>query len=122
MNAPPTIYTCYILPDGGWERLNLLDGQHPRDDYRELLELSIIVLGGEPKRGVFIARPGALHCARWMAKIIYAIKVFLFRNQGTFKLTRNKLSKIKWFVELSVSTYVAPWYKAPNPTAAPRKT
>ena len=26
---------------------NLLDGQHPRDDYRELLELSIIVLGGE---------------------------------------------------------------------------
>ena len=97
----------------------LLDGQHPRDDYRELLELSIIVLGGQPKRGILIARPGALHRARWMAKIIYAIKVFLFRNQDKFKLTRNELSKIKRFVEFSVSTYVAPWYKAPNPTAAP---
>ena len=97
----------------------LLDGQHPRDDYRELLELSIIVLGGQPKRGIRITRPGALHRARWMAKIIYAVKVFLFRDQDKFQLTQAELSRIKRFVEFSVSTYVAPWYKAPCPTSAP---
>ena len=97
----------------------LLETQHPRDDYRELLELSIIILGGQPKRGIRIARPGALHRARWMAKIIYAVKVFLFRDQDKLQLSQAELSRIKRFVEFSISTYVAPWYKAPCPTSAP---
>lgn len=97
----------------------LLDRQHPRDDYRELLELSVIVLGGQPKRGIHIARPGALHRARWMAKIIYAVKLFLFREQDKFKLTRAELSRVKRFVEFSVSIYVAPWYRTPCSTSAP---
>ena len=53
-----------------------------------------------------------------MATIIYAVKVFMFRDQDKFQLTRAVLSSIKRFVEFSVSTHVAPWYKAPCPTSA----
>jgi hypothetical protein len=40
------------------------------DDYRELLEITIIFLGGTPLCGAFIMAPGGLHKARWMAKAI----------------------------------------------------
>jgi hypothetical protein len=59
------------------EFARLVNGEHPRDDHRELLELSIIVLGGEPKRGIAFARPGP--CTPPAA--IYAVKVYLFRYQ-----------------------------------------
>lgn len=58
-----------------------LEKYQPRDDYRELLELSIIFLGGTPGRGIRFRYPGAIHRARWMARAIYSIKMWLFRNQ-----------------------------------------
>ena len=33
----------------------------PRDDYREVFELAILLLSAEPQRGVHIIKPGALH-------------------------------------------------------------
>ena len=53
----------------------------PRDDYHELLELTIIFLGATPPRGIKFQCPGALHRARWMARAIYSIKMWLFRSQ-----------------------------------------
>ncbi|KAK0050926.1 hypothetical protein Bpfe_019652 [Biomphalaria pfeifferi] len=50
----------------------------PRDDYEELLELTIIFLGGSPPKGIRFKAPGALHHARWMAKIIYGLKIWIF--------------------------------------------
>jgi hypothetical protein len=35
-----------------------------REDYRELLELTIIFLGGTPHRGISFCIPGASHHAR----------------------------------------------------------
>ena len=35
----------------------------PRDDYKELLELVILFLGGVPERGIHFHKPGALHRA-----------------------------------------------------------
>ncbi len=49
-----------------------------RDDYRELLELTMIFLGGIPKNGISFHIPGAVSHARWMSKAIYAFKIFLF--------------------------------------------
>jgi hypothetical protein len=37
-----------------------------REDHRELLELTIIFLGGTPHRGILFRIPGASHHARWM--------------------------------------------------------
>ena len=50
------------------EWVALFSNSHPRDDYKEMLELFIVLLGGEdgiPK--VKFRRPGAMHRARWMA-------------------------------------------------------
>ena len=53
----------------------------PRDDYEELLLLSSIFLGETTDKGVKIRALGAYNRARWMAKIIYCIKIYIFRNQ-----------------------------------------
>jgi len=55
-----------------------LESVQPRHDYRELLELVIILNGSSPPRQVRFMRPGALHRARWMARVIYAIMMYLW--------------------------------------------
>jgi len=65
--------------------VNYLQIKHPREDYRELLELTVIFLGGVPPRGIYFRVPGAIHYARWMAKAIYCLKIFLFRSQFRLK-------------------------------------
>ena len=66
----------------------------PRDDYRELAELSMLVLGETPPRGVHISIPRALHNARFMARMIYSTKMYLFRAQLMYQEeTVNLLEK-----------------------------
>ena len=51
-----------------------------RDDYQELIELSKVVFGNPPTK-IHWRTPGAIHHARWEAKLLYAIEIFLFRDQ-----------------------------------------
>lgn len=96
---------------------HISNGQ-PRDDYRELLELGIMTLGGVPQRGVRFMRPGAIHRARWMAKVIYAMKIHLFRDQ--IHLTAHERRGILRFVNFTLLIYIPAWFTAPLPAAAPR--
>ena len=73
------------------------------DDYRELLEICVVTLSGVPKRGIRFSRPGALHRARWMAKGIYAVKVFLFTGQ--FRLTAAEAQGVRRCALFVVRTY-----------------
>ena len=58
----------------------------PHDNYRELIELTLIFLGITPPRGVqFMALGAFFHQARWLSKTLYTLKIWLFRNQ--FRLT-----------------------------------
>ncbi|GBM75037.1 hypothetical protein AVEN_213331-1 [Araneus ventricosus] len=59
----------------------------PRD-YIEFVELVIIFLGGIPVRGIRFRLPGVMHHARWMSKVMYFLKIFIFRSQ--FKLTKRE--------------------------------
>src|SRR6218665_2369369 len=53
-----------------------LEKRQVRDDYRELLGLSVVFLGGtRSPRGIRFQYPGAIHRARWMAGAIYSLKV-----------------------------------------------
>ena len=101
----------------------------PRDDYRELLELTIIFLGSTPPRGVKFQFPGALHRARWMARAIYSIKMYLFRDQFPIqqqsrssrgesysKKVWNHIREVCLFV---TAIYVKYWFQCPSPTGAP---
>jgi len=53
--------------------INQLKQFQPRDDYKELLELTIIFLGQTPPNGIFFKVHGSIHHARWMSKILFIL-------------------------------------------------
>ncbi|XP_050526437.1 uncharacterized protein LOC126897076 [Daktulosphaira vitifoliae] len=89
----------------------------PRDDYQEFLELVIIFLGGVPQRGNAFRKPGPYHLARWMAKAIYCLKIFLFKNQ--FKLDSREETSLKDICCFIVKCYVQAWFSSPKAIEAP---
>ncbi|GBO99110.1 hypothetical protein EVAR_100865_1 [Eumeta japonica] len=93
-----------------------LNRYQPRDDYKELLNLTIIYLGGIPGKRVSFRMPAGLHRARWMAKAILS-QDLLFGHQ--FKLSKREETAIKEICVFTVSIYVKYWYQAPS-CAAPR--
>lgn len=88
-----------------------------RDDYKELLDLVIIFLGEVPPGGIKFKKPGAYHHARWMAKGIYCLKMYLFRQE--FKLTNNEVNSIFHFNLFLIKCYARFWFSAPNANEAP---
>ena len=87
---------------------NLSTKKHPRDDYRELLELTMIFLGGIPKKGILFCIPGAVSCAGCMAKAIYAFKIYLFQDQfHVSKREKNSLRRICIFLS---RVYIRAWF------------
>ena len=92
----------------------------PRGDYKELLELVKLILGGdiERKKGYSytIQRPGADHHARWMAKGIYVLKMVMLQHQLKSHWTlKRKFTKMAMFV---IFCYVKSWFSSPSLTTA----
>lgn len=89
-----------------------------RDDYRELIELCIVFLGGDSEKTIKIRPPGAMHHARWMAKAIYSLKICLLQSQ--LKMTIKDKQAIQEVCLFVATSYVKPWLecniavKAPN--------
>nr|CAH7719255.1 unnamed protein product [Callosobruchus chinensis] len=84
-----------------------LNGVIARHDYRELIELSIIFLGGDEKKQFKVRPPGAMHQARWMAKAIYSLKMALLISQINLGDTdKAALIGVCLFIVL---VYVKPW-------------
>lgn len=88
----------------------------PRDDYKELMELCLLVLG-HPLDNYSFKAPGATHHARWMSKIIYSFKIFLFRNQ--FELSKEEKSNFKEMSLFAGLIYVKSWIECPLASDAP---
>lgn len=88
----------------------------PRGDYKEIMELCLLVLGHPLKNYTFKA-PGATHHARWMAKIIYSFKMYLFRDQ--FNLTPEEKSNFREMCLFAGLLYVKAWIKSPLTADAP---
>ena len=76
-----------------------------RDDYKELVLLSTLFLGGSHPKGIRVYAPGAQHHARWMAAILYTIKISLFADQLTDVFE-------KWFLDMShtLATFLVLFY------------
>ena len=94
-----------------------LERNQPRDDYREFLELVIIFLGGISPRGVKFMAPGAVHHARWMAKAVYTLKIWMLRGQ--FKLNKREEQGLRAICIFVSSVYVKAWFTAPLAVSAP---
>ena len=79
----------------------------------------MIVLNKPPAR-IHWRAPGPIHNARWMAKLLYAIKIFLFRsNSQEFKLTKREEKQIVRFVSFSALIYTKIWIEVPLAADAP---
>ena len=109
-------------------------GVFPREDYRELLELITFVLNGEIFRKSNIndtelrkidfkmERPGAFHHARFMAKAIYYIKMFVLLPQLLDKsiftyAEGNQIERMATFIILVYGQY---FLQSALTAAAPR--
>jgi len=85
--------------------------QQPRDDYRELLELVLMFLGAKAHHDKMFRSPGPMHKARWMAKAIYSMKLWMFRSQ--FKLTARETHGLLRLNVFLAKVYIKFWYQAP---------
>lgn len=97
--------------------LETLKVQQCRDDYKELLELSLIFLGATPPNGISFRYPGAFSHARWMSKAIYSLKIYMFRKQ--FILSSKEEYAIRDVCIFLVKLYVEYWFKGPNAIQSP---
>ena len=96
-----------------------------RDDYLEFVDLCTVFLDGEvAEHQITFKRPGALHKARWMAKLLYSIKLCLFEKQiadlpaGTIT-TEKQVPKIREFVTFVTLVYSSWWMTCTSVTDAP---
>ena len=76
----------------------VLEQSHTREDYKELISLCLIFLGGADPTEVSFWAPGAFHQARWMVKAIYILKLHLFQIQHQFILTSKEKNSVEELV------------------------
>lgn len=88
-----------------------------RDDYKELLELVVLFLGFNLPNGNRFRKPGASHHARWMAKAIYALKLFMFRDQ--FNISKIELNGIRDVCIFLILIYIKAWFRSNLSIEAP---
>lgn len=66
-----------------------------------------------------IRSPGAYHRARWLAIMIYSLKIYLFREE--FHLTAKELDNLRQFnIFMLKVNYPKFWYTCPQATLAPQ--
>lgn len=87
----------------------ILDQEFARDDYKELIQLSLTFLGKLVPRSL---KPiGPVSNARWMGKLIFGFKQYLLRNH--IDLQDTILEKLRLFLCFAVKLYVLPFLKSP---------
>lgn len=94
----------------------------PREDYKEMLQLSLIFLGDRPglrPTTTIIKSPGAINRARWMMKIIYSLKICIFRNQLQPFIQNSKIDALLEFTSFILRVYIKNWYLCQCPRYAP---
>src|SRR6218665_961562 len=77
---------------------------HQREDYRELLELTLMFLGRVPPQGISFRKPGAIHRTQFMPRLLYALKIVLIRDAG-YKLTKRETQGLVDFCVFGVVVY-----------------
>jgi hypothetical protein len=105
------------MPVLAWALRELEKNTWPREDYRELLRLTIICLGGYIPGFQFLM-PGPDHHARWMSKCLYYLKMKLLLN--TFEMSEEEKTQVEEISRFIVILYVKAWFQCPLPTAAAR--
>ena len=104
----------------------LHDQRAYRGDYKELAELALLYLNDTDTKANFtkFLKPGALHSARFMALILYSVKIVLLSPaiselpKGAV-LTASQLQRLQRFVQFTIYVYVLWWLTASFLASAP---
>ena len=76
-----------------------------RDDYRELAECALVLLGEQPPSGKVIwKKPGACHKARFCAFGIYSLKALAFASQ--LDLDSETIQALRQFCRFTTTIYI----------------
>lgn len=86
-----------------------------RSDYSELNDLVLKFLGKATDKAFNV--PGARNNARWMARLIYGFKTFLFRDH--LDLYDEFIELLERFCIFGALIYVKHWNRCSNPVDAP---
>lgn len=78
-----------------------------RDDYKEFVELCLILLGQYSETSMSFKAPGSMSKARWMARAIYAMKLYLFSDQ--LNLDRKTIEALEKLCVFIVCIYAKSW-------------
>jgi len=97
---------------------------YQRDDYREFAKLVEMYLGQYGPQ-VDFRFPGAMHRARWMAKVIYCLKIAMLETQistlppTAVITTRHQVPKIIRFCDFATLIYFKWWKSCPRALDVP---
>lgn len=110
--APRKSIACFIPSKKRKELIvfyeSILSSQ-VRGDYREVGEISSMLLGSRRR---YTAHPPAGDSnARWLSKIIYSAKNYLYQDQ--LNLDTDTIRKLEEFLVFAVYTYLPAWYMTP---------
>jgi hypothetical protein len=93
-----------------------------KDDYQEVISLTLILLGALPDNSSYSIRPpGSISHARWMAKILCEFKIVFFSSQ-LLKLgliTEDDANSHNQLTLFLILYYVKPWMTATLSSDAP---
>ena len=98
-----------------WAEREMMKNTWPRADYKELLTLTIVCLGGSVP-GFQFQIPGPDHHARWMSKQIYFLKMKLLKNM--FKMSQEEQEQVEEIIKFVLIFFVKSWFKSPLSTSA----
>ena len=97
-----------------------------REDYKELIDLSIFYLEGTPDDTFRFKSAGPIHKARWMGKLLYCIKLNLCENKIREQHEAcpiysdiEQTTKIEHFVYFIITIYIPWWYQCSMTTDSP---
>ena len=119
LEVPAMLHKSAILGLMNNEEVNEM-----RNDYKELVTLTKLYLTHNIVDFTF-RKPGALHRARWMAKILYGIKLILFEHKIKEELPENAIltadqfEALRRFVRFVIYCYVPWWCTCTIPADAP---
>lgn len=79
--------------------------------------MTVIFLDGILPNGIHFKKPGAIHHGRWMAKAIYSLKIYLFREQ--FRLTVKEETALRNICIFIIRLYIKSRFYVPSAIKAP---
>lgn len=88
-----------------------------RNDYNELLKLTIIILSPDDRARFNICAPGCFSRARFMCRILYCFKIYLYREQ--FIISDSEMDAIRRFILFVLKVYIKHWFTSSMSLTAP---